>query len=405
MTTRREFVEKLCADMREQTGPDHLADMPRMMNLMKKRIPGMSPRWEDPRVGDGATRRIVLTEIHNSKFDIVGVVIEYPSWRVLVFPPPRLDDSRRVPKRIIVENFKNLDVFKVHDGTITTLYYYGGTWCMATANGWDVSEYKWMGQTTFKQALTRAIGARGGADPFADLNTAFYYTIGFRFHGYHPQLNDPEHVWMISTNAADAIPWCAVENPVVFADDDPARRYTAMVKNCRRALQDFNATQGTNNGVEINYGYVVRGRNGARNINVIFESSLLGFVREMVYSVPRDVPASHKAFYIALRAFVIYDARETFVRMFKQYESTYTYLQGVFKLVIDRAIQAIKFKDIADDVMANVAQTPTDALVAIVMPGLGKINPYDEHARAFVEESIYSTDYLIDYFKHILPNE
>ena len=115
------------------------------------------------------------------------------------------------------------NVVQVIDGTVVTIYSWihpkkGLVWCLASANGFDVSHLKWGGDETYAEVLSELLAKsptflaatglrlRRGLLCVDDVRLDFQtlergrcYTIGFRHPNFHPMVADPLGVWNIQS--------------------------------------------------------------------------------------------------------------------------------------------------------------------------------------------------------------
>ena len=98
-------------------------------------------------INDNTVGRIILSG------DGVGcgaAVICTETWKLVSYPHSKLITQ------FSVDDVKEFDAYKITDGTIISLYYYGGEWCIATTNGYDVSNITWIGDKSFAHMLARS---------------------------------------------------------------------------------------------------------------------------------------------------------------------------------------------------------------------------------------------------------
>jgi hypothetical protein len=163
-------------------------------------------------------------------YECNGVVLDARTWRVLAIPPCAFNSHPRASDVDPLLADDLFDVIRVDDGTVVTLYHWmhptnGGTWALASSNGYDVSSLHWIGPLTYAEVffdlaqraypkfgaatgMTLLRGATGETTlNFASLATDRCYTIGFRHHNFHPLLADPERMWQIQcTDLSGPIP-------------------------------------------------------------------------------------------------------------------------------------------------------------------------------------------------------
>ena len=150
-----------------------------------------------------------------------GVVFDARTWEFLVIPPRAFNFQF---KHCVVDDALaagHYDIIPVDDGTVITLYQWnepgkGLTWCLSSANGYDLSSLLWMGPNTYTEIFYKAgICYKEFANPetgtgmsllqidkrfrlsFQKLDPTYCYTVGFRHHDFHPLIADPPRMWQI----------------------------------------------------------------------------------------------------------------------------------------------------------------------------------------------------------------
>ena len=156
-----------------------------------------------------------------------GAVIDVRTWTHLAVPPRAFDprpSNKEVDRAFAAPDADGVimtghyKVIQVIDGTDVTLYSWtrpkkGLVWCLASANGFDVSHLKWGGDETYAEVLFELLAKsptfmaatglrlRSGLHCVDDVRLEFQtiergrcYTIGFRHPNYHPIVADPPGV-------------------------------------------------------------------------------------------------------------------------------------------------------------------------------------------------------------------
>ena len=127
------------------------------------------------------------------------------------------------PRRRRCHQDGHYNVVQVIDGTVVTIYSWihpkkGLVWCLASANGFDVSHLKWGGDETYAEVLSELLAKsptflaatglrlRRGLLCVDDVRLDFQtlergrcYTIGFCHPNFHPMVADPPGVWNIQS--------------------------------------------------------------------------------------------------------------------------------------------------------------------------------------------------------------
>ena len=143
-----------------------------------------------------------------------GAVIDVRTWTHLAMPPrafdPRpskkeVDRAFAAPDADGVIRTGHYNVIQVIDGTVVTIYSWthpkkGLVWCLASANGFDVSHLKWGFLAATDIRLRRGLLCVGDVRlEFQTLERGRCYTIGFGQPNFHPMVADPSGVWNIQS--------------------------------------------------------------------------------------------------------------------------------------------------------------------------------------------------------------
>lgn len=353
-----------------------------------------------------------------------GVVLEYPGWNVLAVPSPMFKPDFRVAD--VASNMDSYRVYKINDGTTVTLYYYNDTWCISSTNGFDVSGYKWMGSSTYMEALTSAAKLYPGFC-FGGLNESYAYTVGFRHNDFHPLLSDPASMWLIQTCDVSAL---NSENPkLVMVNVDIGLPQQTAVKATGvgffKHLQETNANalgrylssvRGSNANPDIHYGYVLRSDSltGAlsANSNIILESDLLKKIRNLMYNLPKNkfagatpITSANRLEYTILRAYLSCNDRFTFIGLFPQFQKQYDSYNNSFNKLSSRILGALRNRNVRENIAnprdKDVSVRRIDTLAFALVKHIedcGKINGFDSQATNIVLDFIMNKKYLDLYY-------
>ena len=297
-----------------------------------------------------------------------GIILEHPTWRVLNCPAQTLNPKFSMAE--VADNLNSYDVYEIRDGTLITLYYFNNAWCMASTNGYDVSNYKWFGDNTYKTALYEVL-EQYPEFSFDNLPKNIALNIGFRHHAFHPFQYDPQAAWVVSaydninqtfvdttfglpTQTACSIPMDMKRIKAKL--DDGMRAFTLSISRNRK---NVTASVMTTQTPAIFYGYILRRKSSSvddaqpatwqnKNNNVILESDLLKSIRQMMYNVPKNIPdvltidTSNRLEYMCLQAYMNHRTRYVFPTLFPQLESYHKRYNEFFTKIADWVIGTIK---------------------------------------------------------------
>lgn len=273
---------------------------------------------------EGVANRILLTtnrKKYNPSWELHGqcngVVLYYPTWELLSLPPRMC--THKVNVNQLKTKLSNYTIYPIFDGTVVTLYWYepADIWCMSTTNGFDVSNYRWMGLNTYWDEFNRIADKYYPNFSFDALDKSKCYSIGFRSKEFHPFIYDKEYMWYISScelsdfnmrskfaiSYDDDIGLCILDNLANMIVDLDINKLKLHNK-C--ALSDV-YNQINNNAADIipHYGYIFRSKNN-NYTDIILESSLMSTIRELMYNIPKSaqVDENNRKLYMALRSYL-----------------------------------------------------------------------------------------------------
>jgi len=393
-----------------------------------------------------------------------GAVLDAKTWSLLAVPP-RAFTTRPSPRGVnanlaIGEGTGAYDVIQVRDGTVVTIYSWdhpraGRIWCLGSSNGYDVSNYKWMGPLTYAEVLSEALSsypgfveatgltlAKGvlGKDDvrlgFTKLDPGRSYTVGFRHHNFHPLRADPMGVWNIQstdletgevTVATDkeggGLHLPATPAQKVYTREEIAAKVAAAggapleegqpltMADLEQSLRS--SLQRGLEGKAYDYGYILRSRDSAatgRDSEVLCESPLLRRVRQLIYQRPsrqvRDsIDENSRLEYNALRAYLSDADRGDFRKLFPQYENNFTlygeFAENVIHLILHRLRQT-KMNALPRKERKNNSQTQmvANALLSHIKEHID-LTAFNSDAKSIVRDYVVQQDYTILYLRAI----
>lgn len=297
-----------------------------------------------------------------------GVVLEYPTWRLLSVPAGMFNPKYRLAD--VVSNIKDYDVYDIKDGTTVTLYWHNEKWCLSSTNGFDVSDYQWMGPSTYYVAFTSLM--KNYPDfSFDKLEKNKSYTIGFRHKEFHPLLTDPQKMWFIQScdikhaSAGDTISISTTENIGL-----PLQTLSALPNDCARtqwfndknnhSLNKYVSSVRNGSSPDIHYGFVFRSKTGKPDI--IVESTLLTSVRSLMYNLPKKqhqhaelITADNRLEYTILRSYLSNYTKYTFLNLFPQFEDKYRKYDDLFSKLSNRIVNILRSRDSRNFTRTNFA--------------------------------------------------
>lgn len=375
---------------------------------------------------EGETSRLIIS-VNNKYIDYTkpahcecnGLVVEYPSWKILSVPPRTLD--RRPVMSEVVDYITNGTVYEAADGTTVTLYWYGEKWCMSSANGIDVSHYKWTGPSTYFEAICSA-AEQYGFD-FDQLDKSKCHTIGFRFEDYHPLSTDPCKIWFVQSVDLAAVN----EAGVIGAEYDnshglpvqPTLKTQLSGKQLSAWMLEKNSAALINYcnnpcAEEVHYGFVIR----TDTRDILLESTLMHFIRCYVYNMPKvyrgriKVAPESRIEYILLRVYLLNTPKRQFTQIFGQFADRFAVYDEIFGQLSNCVVQLLRNR--CQGIATPSPQfknkkltefTPKISALAAVLAeyirNSAQINVMDAHGPGIVHDFIMTNKNLDMYFTYL----
>lgn len=249
--------------------------------------------------------------------------------------PPKSHDIKYNPKTI-ARNLRDYRVIPSFDGTVVTLYYWGGSWRMSSMNGFDITSYKRNDDITFGDAFDDCLKEYPEFSYDKSLNKTCSYSFGFSHPLLHPTgfINTKAgKVWLISVNKlpqkdGDVKSWHP-EEIIVDSIGGIRRQVPLHIKNVEE-LNDFSNAP---------YGFILRSKH---HKDIIIESPLMANIRKLLYHDPIE----NKKFLGDLRAASPDDFgknRMTFmiikafldIRKRRQFRSLFSHREDIMKTMKD----------------------------------------------------------------------
>lgn len=343
-----------------------------------------------------------------------GLVLWAPTWDVLVLPPPVVTKKYRVTN--IVKKLPNCTVYKVNDGTMVTLYWFQNEWRMSSIKGFDVTNFKWIGERTYMEAFCEV----APDFDFETLDQNRCYTIGFRHWDFHPLTTDPQRAWIVHScdvsklNAGGELstsyePMHNLEGQAVVSATT-LQDFNDLRSNVKNALDVYMGSAHTT--PIINYGYIIRGG----NTNVMLESSLLKKIRFVNYNIPKTeyvLTERTRREYVIMRAYIGYD-KYVFINMFPQFKCYYAEYDNAFATLTKRIISAMRNRANRNNINKALESTNgdfntrVDKLASILVNQVeefAQVNVLDAQGPAIVTDLIMNQKYLKYYVDTFIINK
>jgi hypothetical protein len=364
------------------------------------------------KTGHKTAKRILLSNTYNSDWSAIreecnGTVVDSETWKVIAKSPPALTSAKQLDNRtinaLLAKNSYNIHY--AQDGTITTLYYYGGVWNMATARAYDVSMFKWLGTKTYAEGFAEAaantkdslasimFNPQTGHLEIEGLDTNKCHTIGFRHSDFHPLPGDVSRIWHVRS--------MVIETGVIeYANEHTT--YTGLRRNMRDLHDGAN---GGNVADGSAYGLILRPKDGGcgEHANIIVHSNLMASLERMLYNrIPRriagDLNTHERIDYAALHAFMHFgNDKRKFIELFPQYSDRYTRFDSFFASLTSRVSTLIRDGKKApkhDDIIQDIAEKLAEYIQA-----QSCINAFDPDAAKVVKDYTMRNEYALLYIR------
>lgn len=379
---------------------------------------------------DSDIGRIIISPIRDRTrydtkmaFQANGIVLDSDTWDVLSMPPPACNP--KFDYKSVAKNMPNYKIYEIKDGTTITLYWYKNKWCFSSVNGYEVNEYKWFGEKTYEEAFKEVLAKCYPEFSYDKLNKKYCYSFGFRHHEFHPMRSDPEDVWYIQCYDTTELKeveddiginkQMSIEVPEAKPEElfDSLRKHNntslatylnSLIGSSKRTVKYSNLLSVIVNNKNIHYGYIFRGdfEKCGKFSNIIIESDLLTKIRQFMYNLPKNNTKIHldntnRVKYCILRAYLTYNARETFIRLFPQYHEEYLKYDSLIDNLVKKILSTFRRKNKKSDKPSKL-----DNIASIFMGKFQnqmKIHPYEKGSEEIIRDYICHQYYTDIYYK------
>lgn len=333
--------------------------------------------------------RVILTTHKNNNinnkftYQCNGVVLsteKKDNWHIIAYPAPMFKSQYIKSNLETVLDKDDVEIFYINDGTTITLYYWKDKWVMSSTNGYDISNYKWMGDKTYME-LFNEVSTQYTKFSLSNLDIEKSYTVGFRHPNFHPLLNDSSRMWAIqSTSVKDGAVVVDCSSNFGLPDQLPvneilsnltgAEKLQTMLSINKSALNNYLSTSKKENNQNknlksllnftekstyqeplIHYGFIVKRLNNTEQPTcIILESHLLRKIRQLFYNIPKkynngskmEINHTNRMKYCALRSFLDVSSKKLFISLFPQFGKEYILFTNTVNYIIDGIIKHYK---------------------------------------------------------------
>jgi hypothetical protein len=327
-----------------------------------------------------------------------GLVIDTIRWKVLSVPPVAFNKKANI-ETIDVSKY---DVIKVIDGTVVTLYY-DKKWCISSCNGYDVSQYYWMGTLTYAEIIYDLIErlhpeiidklgiSLSNSDTiyFDKLDQSYSYTIGFRHHNFHPLIKDPEVIWNIQH--------VNLRTLEVFYDNG-----LDGIKN-QEIINDFKMKDiTTTTQSELHYGYILRTKNANKYPSILLDTPLLRKIKKNIYTYPSNtirqyITHENRYDYVIIKNYFNKFERNEILQLYPQFAEKYKLYSKCINDTIRCMLLMLKNKLSNDNKPINV-HPAIHILANSLIKHIAKfeeMDPYNENTESVLKDYIMNVEYSV----------
>lgn len=373
--------------------------------------------------------RIVITKKPASQFtspllfEVNGLVLDTHTWKVLSISSVNLNHNPKLStlKKII----DNCTIYPILDGTTVSLYWRDvvdedgvslGKWTLSSANSWEVNNYKWIGKNTYDEIVKRLL-KNIKTFSYDNLDKTKAYIMSFRTPEFHP-FNVNESICLIevfdtitmerSTNIDVGIEYqksldlsdrqevgLSLVNDIVDSNSTALKKYFQSLEMPEKYIRL---------GYILKFPYSV----GGDHTCILMESNLMKRIRNCIYNLNNsitqtlDINNNNRKQFIVLRAFLNYNNRDVFKKLFPQYKEDFDRYERLFDRVVKRMAYNYRKSELEKKLPKNYEDEPEelsddfnaktiDTLVANFMSllqGEEKVNIYDFNSTSIIEDHI-----------------
>lgn len=335
-----------------------------------------------------------------------GLVLDAINWKPLAVPPIAFNKKAKIED----VDYKNYDIVKVIDGTVVTLYY-DNKWCISSSNGYDVSQYYWMGPLTYAEIIydllerlypevIKKLGIsllNSDSIHFDNLNRSYSYTIGFRHHNFHPLLKDPETIWNIQHVALRSTHSTGRASLEVKYDDG-----ICGIKNQEIIDNDTFKPIHLTNTEDLHYGYILRTKNPYKYPSILFDSPLLKKIKKNIYNYPSNtirqyITHENRYDYVVIKNYFNKFERNDMLQLYPQFLERYNLYTKCINETIQCMISMLKNKISNENKPINV-HPAINILAMSLIKHIAKfeaMDPHNENTESVLKDYIMNIEYSV----------
>lgn len=355
----------------------------------------------------GGLNRVILSKRNNTvplthpiTRTCAGLVLEHDDgkWRVLAVPPPMLARNASANKI----NIAKYEVSRISDGTVVTAYSYGGEWRFSTANGYDVTDFKWIGELTFGEAINEAVGGK----VFDTLNEKKSYTFGFSHPAFHFFNRGAPHAWFIQSALVDSkgitisrdglaemnLPRAPlIENPTI----------KDIISECA-----VSRISGAEAGAVPCLGFILRRKveEDDQFDNILVESPLLQMARNSIYKLKNnkvEIDHTNRLRYSLLRLFLREGDRTAYIKYFPQHKQIFDEYAKILSKFARKVLKYCKENNNRKNKPTDPEDVAASSIAALII-NKGDIQVFSHDAANLVYDFILNVEFADIFYKVLI---
>ncbi len=282
-------------------------------------------------------------------YECNGIIIDTTDWKLISTSMPSF--NKRIEAKIINDGITNdtYNFYRIIDGTIITLYHYNDKWIISTSNGYDVSNYYWMGNKTYAEVFDDLLTRKYPLfkQNMTNLDKNKCYTLGFRHHNFHFLKNDPELIWLIKITELTTLSNIQ-EDLYDIKIQQPEELSVYTLDGLKNLPQFIDSLPNAIKGISYCYGYILR--SGDRNLSTdyLIQSQLLSTIKQLMYenkiekSIREKITHENREIYNTWKSFLYINTRDNFQSLRPDIRSLFLKMDEFVNNVIFNIIQLIK---------------------------------------------------------------
>lgn len=362
------------------------------------------------------SRRLIFTCVKNTRnknFDNIalecnGLILEAPSMKPLVLPcfsfKTNIDFGQT--SQWMQDGLYNC--YYLLDATVLSLYWYGDSWIIASARGFDMNKVQavqtplktW--ETLFSEVLSEK--QTNWTDFTSQLDQTNCYTFALQHIALNPFQNQNELYFIQYVNLSTFEVSRKNQFKLPMQTEVKNKTLQAMCGNLDRALNSWSS----NKDYHPLMGYLLISNNPEITKNhsyIVLESSLLRRIRQLIYDKSYTELArkyGYDRFQVAAVSSYLSENKSVFLNLFPQYADVYQKLDKVQDELVNKVADRFAQTDDSKSFNAPNELIPSVMFSDILAEDLSKKitlqSPQDEKSKRQIQTFITNKKYLKQYY-------